>query len=118
MAYKNGDIVAFDCSFDYQGPDYEFAKIRCVVGKHGAGFDEICFTQHTISLPETLSWRSFSQRVLVTLKGLQDGETYDTYAKIMPETGANAIFWYGDGLIKTEEGAPGVEFRNLSVRIS
>jgi hypothetical protein len=118
MAYKIGDVVRFDCSFDYQGPKYSNAKIRCVVGVKGVTFNEIDYTQQSLVMPERVSWDRFDIRVLVTLKNVQLGKVYDCYAKIEPETGAQAIFWYGLQRVPMEAAVPGTEFRNLEVVIS
>ncbi|KKN52933.1 hypothetical protein LCGC14_0607340 [marine sediment metagenome] len=119
MLYKNGDVVRFDVSFDYQGPAYTFAKLRCVVGVAGTtfGFDEKAWTNAGITLPETLTWTRFIKRVLVTLKNLEMGETYDTYTKLMSGTGQADIFWNGVGNIQMATSAPDSEFRDLEVQV-
>lgn len=121
MAYIIGGKVRFNVSFDYQGPNYNFAKIRCVVGIGGTwvGFNELCWTETGISLPETFSWERFDQLVIVTLKNVELGKTYDSYVKLMPNIGwQQDIFWHGTQNIQMSGVvAPDTEFANLSVQI-
>lgn len=121
MAYNIGDSIGFDVSFDYQGPRYSGAKLRCVVGVAGTiiGFDEKCWTEINVLMPETMSWDRFSQRVIVILKDVKLGEIYDTYVKLMPKIfGESVLFWYGPSLVSMGEAFPDSEFRNLTVVVS
>lgn len=119
MAYRIGDVVKFDVSFEYQGPIYVFGKVRCVIGVRGAFFNEIDWKEQGINMPETLAWNEFTLTIPVTLKNVKMGERYDTYVKVMPKlSGQSDIFWYGDGLVQMGEVAVDSEFRNLTVRIS
>ena len=121
MPYNIGDSVKFDASFDYQGPSYSFAKLRCAVGIGGPlGFDELCYMQIGINIGEdVMSWDRFTQRVFVILKNVQMGETYDTYAKLMPEIfGQPVLYWYGSQNVQMGSAYPDSEFANLSVVVS
>jgi len=118
MEYNIGDSVRFDVSFDYQGPYYTGAKLKCAVGIKGVFFDEKCKTEISLILPETMAWDRFTQRVLVTLKGVKMGEVYDTEVRLMPNIwGQPALEWDGAQNIQMGALAPDFEFRNLTVRV-
>lgn len=116
MAFNIGDTVAFDVSFDYQGPAYNFGKLRAVIGVQGVTFNEKCWTELTLVLPITMTWDTFTQRVSVVLKNVELGETYDSYVKLMPKIGLQEIlFWHGTQNIQMASAYPDSEFRNLTV---
>ncbi len=121
MAYKIGDIVRFDVSFDYQGPSYTFGKLRCAVGTKVllSSFSAKDWKEEGIVLPETISWARFSKRVLVTLKNVEMGETYDTEVVLKPNLPfVSDIVWSGSQNIEMGGAVADSEFRNLEVQVS
>lgn len=124
MAYNIGDLVKFDVSWDYQGPRYYFAKLKCIVGESKVLgiFDDKCWTEVNLLMPETMSWTNFSQRVNVTLKNVDLGKTYDVLVRLAPNIfGEQDWEWESKGIIAMGEPAPEYpdsEFKNLTVRVS
>jgi hypothetical protein len=126
MVYAIGENVRFTCMWEYKGPYYVGAKLRCVIGKRGVSFDEVLYSQVGVIMPETLVWTAFEQTVLVAVTAnLKAGETYDTYVKLVTgvnQDGPDDLFWYGDGLVTIAGGSGGTTggaaFSNLSVSLS
>lgn len=118
MAYNIGDRIAFDVSWDYQGPAYNGAKLKCAVGIKGIFFNEKCKTEVNLILPETMAWERFTQRIIVILKDVKLGEVYDTEVRLMPNIlGQPALEWDGINNIRMAALAPDSEFRNLTVLV-
>ena len=120
MPYNVGDSVRFDCSWQYQGPSYSGAKLRCSVGNRGSfGFDEICHTEVGITMDSAMSWDTFTQRVIVVLKNVAMGLSYDVEVKLTPNSwGLPNLYWKDDGVIVMGTAAPEKGFQNLHVVLS
>jgi len=82
MEFVMGEMVVFDSVFDYMGPAYNSAKIRCSIGE-GIPFVELIYGEKYINLPETASWKTFAEQSLVTLASpLVAGNVYDIEVRI------------------------------------
>lgn len=120
-----GDNLVFDNAFEYQGPEYTFARIRCSIGYYSAlnVFEELLYADSGINLPLIPTWAPFSQRILVKIVergalpgvGVVVGDTYDLEVKIYEGTWPAQIIYamWSERDAITITGA--IMFQNLSV---
>jgi len=120
-----GQVLRFDNAWDYQGPAYSWARLRCSIGQKPLGiFDELLYEDSELILPATASWERFSQREIITITSkLARGGSYHLQVKIYEGVWlAEKIyaFWSLDNAIYVvkPEDIPPVEFRGLEVTIS
>lgn len=115
MELNIGDTLIFDCKFEYRGPAYTKAFLRCSIGTRGTwGFGEILHTEADIEIPDTPSWKTYPFSIPVDIISvISPGADYDLEVKLGGIPGDD-LFWKWDNVIDIIGAGEG-EFKNLSV---
>lgn len=113
MELNIGDKLIFDCSFDYRGPAYNKAFLRCSIGTRGVwwGFDEILHTERDITVPYTPTMKTYSFSIAVDITtAISPSTGYDLEVKLGGIPGDD-LFWKRDNVIDIITA----EFKDLTV---